>query len=101
VTPEQLASLAVPGDRGLRRDDNERAGPAGPDLAKDDPEGAIAGPKPRMLLIPLVDRELLAQGRTLRGQVGPGQKRRPEKGDEGRKQCFHEVSKCTIEGGKL
>jgi hypothetical protein len=44
-----------------------------------------------MLLISMVDRELLAQGRVLQGQVGPGQERRPEKGDERGYQCFHEV----------
>jgi 4-amino-4-deoxy-L-arabinose transferase-like glycosyltransferase len=54
-----------------------------------------------MLLIPLVDRGLLAQGRVLQGQGRPKQERRPEDGDESGYHCFHEVSKGIIIDRKL
>jgi hypothetical protein len=69
--------------------------------AEDDPEDAIPASKLRMLLVPLVDRELPAQGRILQSRIGPGQKRRQEKGDERGCQCFHKVSERIIKGRQV
>lgn len=54
-----------------------------------------------MLLIPLVDRELVAQGRVLDGWSGPGQNGRSWNGDESRKQCVHKVAELVIKEGQL
>ena len=83
----------VPGDRWQRS--GTISIPAGPEPPEKDPEGPVPDPEPRMLL-PLADRERLAQGRVPHGQSGPGQKRRPKDGDESRYQCFHEVSESAL-----
>ena len=59
ATPEEPESLTVPGNDGLRFDDEQGAIPARPELSAEDPEDAIPDLKPGMPLIPLVDRELL------------------------------------------
>ncbi len=58
-------------------------------------------PEPNPVLSPLVGRELLAQRGVLQNRIGPGQKRRPEEGDERGYQCLSEVLKGIIKGGKL
>jgi len=67
---DPLEILAMPSDHGLRPDEDQRPIPGGPEPAEDDPEDAISGPKSWLLLNPLVDGELLAQGRVLQGQRG-------------------------------
>ena len=81
ATPEHLEALAMPGDHGLGPDDDERAGPVGPEPAESDPEYSLARPQPNVPLRPQVDRELLAQGRILQGQGGSRHQGCPQAGE--------------------
>ena len=81
ATPEHLEAAAVPGEYSLGSDEDERADPIRPDPAEGDPEHAIARPEPSALRDSQVDGELLAQGRVLQGQGGPGHQGCPEAGE--------------------
>jgi hypothetical protein len=76
TSPEQREGLAVPGDHGFGSDDEQGTLPVGPEIPKNDPEGAVLRPEPNPLLSPLVDGELLAKSRVLQGESRARSERR-------------------------
>lgn len=92
---------ALPGDDCLGLDDDQGPHPARPQPSEQDPKRAVAGSKPRLLPIPLVNRELLAKRHVLHCKVRPDTQERPEQDDERRYQCPHWIWKRITESRQV
>jgi hypothetical protein len=98
--PEHPDSLPVPGGHGLRLDDDQRPIPGGPRPTEDDPEDAISGPKPWLLLKHLVEGELLAQGCVLHGQGRSGHEPGSKNAEQSIRKCTHKVIERIMDGDR-
>ncbi len=67
--PECAEAFPVPTDDSLGFDDDESLSPARPHVAKEKPEEPVTSAKPRPRSSLFHDRELLAQGSNLDGEV--------------------------------
>ena len=70
----------MPAHDGVGLDDDERIGPAAPQRAKHDPEGAIGRGQTRSLLPPGPDGELLSQGEVLEHEALAIREEAPQQG---------------------
>src|SRR4029434_6383186 len=70
--PDLTEAFPVPGDHGMRFDDDKRRSPVGPDLAQPCPEESMRRRQSRPLHRPLQDDELMPERQVLQMECGSG-----------------------------
>ena len=81
-TPIELETGAMPADDGVWVYNDERFGPAGPELSQQDPEQPIRRTQARSGPLPLEHSKLLAKGKHFEGIVGAAADEHPNHDQE-------------------